>query len=253
MPDALVDSRFVEAPVVKAPPHVRFYAGAPLITPTGVAIGSLCVLDLKPNWEFSEENRSILTDLAATVVELFEAKARQIELVKCTDEIAHLARHDPLTGLPNRRRLVEIYNGMAREKLAREAALLYLDLDGFKAVNDAHGHSHGDDLLRQVAGRIQNCLPPLARVARLGGDEFAVLLPSTTNSISAEASLLARCLISKIESPYVIGRNHVTIGCSIGIAMSGVKSDLDDLLNKADKFLYQAKNTGRGRYLSEAV
>ena len=253
VPDATVDSRFIEAPVVKDAPHVRFYAGAPLITPTGVAIGSLCVLDVKPELNFSEENRRILTDLAATSVELFEAKARNIELLKCTAEIAHLARHDSLTGLPNRRRLIEIYNEMAREQRENGVALLYLDLDGFKAVNDTHGHSYGDDLLRQVAGRIQTCLPPLARVARLGGDEFAVLLHSTQDNLAAEASVLARHLMTKIERPYMIGRNHVTIGCSIGIALSRPGSDLDDLLSRADVFLYQAKNTGRGRYLLEAV
>jgi diguanylate cyclase (GGDEF)-like protein len=142
---------------------------------------------------------------------------------------------------------------MARDQRKNGVALLYLDLDGFKAVNDTHGHSYGDDLLRQVAARIQICMPPLARVARLGGDEFAVLLPSTADDLAAEASVLARRLMKKIERPYVIGRNHVAIGCSIGIALSRVGSDLDDLLSRADVFLYQAKNTGRGRYFLEAV
>jgi diguanylate cyclase (GGDEF)-like protein len=253
VPDASADSRFVDAPIVKGAPYVRFYAGAPLITPNGVAIGSLCVLDVKPEFDFSDENRRILSDLAATSVELFEAKARHIELLKCTDEIAHLARHDSLTGLPNRRRLVEIYSEMAREQQENGVALLYLDLDGFKAVNDTHGHSYGDELLRQVADRIETCIPPFARVARLGGDEFAVLLPSTADSLAAAASVLARRLMTKIERPYVIGRSHVTIGCSIGIALNRAGSDLDDLLSRADAFLYQAKNTGRGRYLLEAV
>jgi diguanylate cyclase (GGDEF)-like protein len=253
VPDATVDRRFIDAPVVKAAPHVRFYAGAPLITPTGVAIGSLCVLDVKPEFNFSAESRCILADLAATSVELFEAKARHIELLKCTDEIAHLARHDSMTGLPNRRRFIEIYDEMARDHRKNCVALLYLDLDGFKAVNDTHGHSNGDDLLRQVAARIQTCMPPLARVARIGGDEFAVLLPSTDDNLAAEASVLARRLMTQIERPYIIGRNHVTIGCSIGIALSRPGSDLDDLLSRADVFLYQAKNTGRGRYLLEAV
>jgi len=96
-------------------------------------------------------------------------------------------------------------------------------------------------------------LPPLARVARLGGDEFAVLLPSTADNLAAEASVLARRLMAKIEAPYLVGRKHVSIGCSIGIALSRGGSNLDDLLSRADVFLYQAKNTGRGRYLLEAV
>ncbi len=253
VPDATADRRFVEAPIVKAAPHVRFYAGAPLITPSGVAIGSLCVLDVKPEFEFTEESQSILSDLAATSVELFEAKARHIELLKCTDEIAHLARHDPLTGLPNRRRLIEIFHGMERQQRENDVALLYLDLDSFKAVNDTHGHNGGDDLLRQVAARIKTCMPPLACGARLGGDEFAVLLHSTEDNLAAEASAFARRLMTKIEQPYMIGRNRVAIGCSIGIALSRPGSDLDDLVSRADVFLYQAKNTGRGRYLLEAV
>jgi diguanylate cyclase (GGDEF)-like protein len=253
VPDAVADSRFVDAPVVKASPHVRFYAGAPLITPTGVAIGSLCVLDVKPDSSFSEESRRILSDLASTAVELFEAKARQIELVRCTNEIAHLARHDFLTGLPNRRRLVEIHAEMVRGKRENGVALLYLDLDGFKAVNDTRGHSQGDDLLRQVAARIQICLPPLARVARLGGDEFAVLLPSTSNNLTEDASDLAHRLTTTIKQPYLTGDALVTIGCSIGIALSRDGSDLDDLLSRADRLLYQAKNMGRGRCFAEAV
>ncbi len=253
VPDAIADRRFVDAPVVKGAPYIRFYAGAPLVTPAGVAIGSLCVLDVKPEANFSEESRRILTDLASTTVELFEAKARQIELLKCTNEIAQLARHDSLTGLPNRRRLAEIYNEMTREQRDNNIALLYLDLDGFKAVNDTHGHGQGDMVLREIATRIQACLPTHGRVARLGGDEFAVLLPSTTNDLATEASVLASQLMTRIEHPYMNGNTRVDIGCSIGIALSNKGLELDNLLGRADELMYQAKNTGRARYVLEAA
>lgn len=253
VPDAAVDARFVDAPVVKDAPHIRFYAGAPLVTPSGVSIGSLCVLDTKPDTDFSDSNKRLLSDLAATVVELFESRAQQTELLRCTHEIAHLARHDPLTGLPNRRRLAEVFEGL-RERNSNAVALLYLDLDGFKVVNDSHGHVAGDIILQQAADRIAACLPPDAIAARLGGDEFAILLPSASEArLEDEAATLAHKLMTRISRPYVSLSPGMPIGCSIGIAKSKDGSDLDDLLGRADEMLYRAKHNGRGRYALEAA
>ena len=94
VPDALDDSRFQMAPIVAGPPNVRFYAGTPLVSPNGVAIGSLCVLDTRPHLDFDARSSQILANLAGTVVELLEARSRQIELAACTEELAHLARHE---------------------------------------------------------------------------------------------------------------------------------------------------------------
>ena len=249
VPDALEDPRFADAPVVRNPPHLRFYAGAPLVTPSGTAIGSLCVLDVEPGTEFPTESRRLLQDLASTAVELFEARARQIELLRCTDEIAYLARHDPLTGLANRRRLAELFDVIARDKVPGSIALLYLDLDGFKPVNDTYGHARGDELLRQVADRIRVCLPPHASVARLGGDEFVVLLPAAGDDLAGEAAFLARRLMASIERSYESGDCRVRIGCSIGIAIGQPTASIEDLLARADETLYRVKSEGRGRYL----
>jgi diguanylate cyclase (GGDEF)-like protein len=248
VPDARKDPRFAEAPVVRGAPHFRFYAGAPLITPDGTPIGSLCVLDGQPGGEFDGESRSVLTNLASLAVELLEARARQIELLTCTKDIAHLARHDPLTGLPNRRRLAEILDECKARPGAYEVALLYLDLDGFKAVNDRYGHSCGDTLLAQVADRIRTCLPSSASAARLGGDEFAIILGRAGPDLKRRAAFVARRLLTAIKRPFVNGAVELRIGCSIGIAVGPIATSLEGLLARADEALYGAKTRGRGRY-----
>jgi diguanylate cyclase (GGDEF)-like protein len=159
-------------------------------------------------------------------------------------EIDFLAKHDPLTGLGNRRRLQELLAEVHDEP---HLALFYLDLDGFKDVNDRLGHAVGDTLLQQVADRIRTCLPEGAHVARLGGDEFAVLLHGSS-SIMSTAENVARHLVTAIGHPYQIGDHFPEIGVSIGVAMVRGDYGLDASLLAADNALYAAKMAGRGRY-----
>jgi diguanylate cyclase (GGDEF)-like protein len=238
------DPRFLNAPVVAMPPHFQFYAGAPLVAPSGACVGSLCVLDTESHREFSTNDRSILTALAATVVELLEARTRQIALAERNAQIEFLAKHDPLTGLGNRRRLQEMLEETRDES---HIALFYLDLDGFKNINDRLGHAVGDTLLKQVADRIRTSLPAAAHVARLGGDEFAVVLRDGS-SIMSTAENLARSLVMAIGHPYQIDDNSPEIGVSIGVAIVRGDYGLDASLLTADNALYVAKMTGRGRY-----
>ncbi len=246
--DAARDPRFADTPLVDRAPYIRFYAGAPLVTPQGVRVGSLCVLDVVPNSGFTEQDRGILADLASTAVDLLEARARQIELARCTREIAYLARHDPLTGLPNRRHLAELHRDADRP--GRGLALLYLDLDGFKAVNDERGHACGDLLLRQVADRIRSCLPPGASVARVGGDEFAILLPGPPETVRTRAAALAQRLIRLMDLRHDDAASGASVGCSIGIAAAEASgTGLDVMLGLADAALYRAKQEGRGRFI----
>jgi diguanylate cyclase (GGDEF)-like protein len=244
VPDALADARFSNAPVVCGAPGVRFYAGAPLITPDGVCIGSLCVLNTEPQRGFSDSEKAILMDLAATAMELIEARARQLELAECTKEIAHLATHDPLTGLPNRRLLHERMIGLP---VRQQVALFYLDLDGFKAVNDRFGHAFGDVLLKQVAKRLTEVVPPYASVARLGGDEFAILL-SAGDGVQSDSEVIAQRVIEVLGREFNVGDETVNIGVSAGLALATSESDLDVLLGKADAALYAAKLSGKGCY-----
>ena len=244
VPDAQADPRFADAPVVVGPPYIRFYAGAPLITPSGARIGSLCILNPEPHAEFCADKRAILTDLAATAVELLEARTRQVALAERNQQITFLASHDPLTGLANRRRLQEL---LTEARTDPHIALLYLDLDGFKDINDQLGHAVGDALLCQVADRMRTRLPEGAQVARLGGDEFAVLLRNQSN-LPAQAEGLARGLIEALGQPYRLEDHTAGIGVSIGVAITRGDCGLDAGLHAADQALYVAKQAGRGRY-----
>jgi len=164
--------------------------------------------------------------------------------------VQHLAFHDVLTGLPNRAlfddrldHALAIYRGTAEHRLA----LLYLDLDRFKKVNDTLGHPAGDNLIREFAGRLSGIIRVNDTAARLGGDEFAII-QSNVSSL-AETEALCRRIIATAAEPFLIGGTQVFVGVSIGVALAG-KDGLDatELTRKADIALYQSKAQGRGRH-----
>ena len=163
------------------------------------------------------------------------------------DRITYMARHDALTDLPNRVALHEIGNAMLGQLRPGQAlAVLCLDLDRFKPVNDGFGHATGDKLLRQVAQRLQRGGRGGATVARMGGDEFVVLHRVETLT---DAESLARRLIAAVSAPYDIEGLRVEIGMSAGIVLSGEDDgNVIPLLQNADLALYQAKADGRGTY-----
>ncbi len=247
VPDAAADPRFVDAPVVAGPPHVRFYAGAPLIVPSGAHIGTLCLLGPKPG-SFDAKQRRILLDLARTAVELLEARSRQMRMAERSVEIAHLAQHDPLTKLANRRlfsdHMEEAISQIGEE---RQAAVLLVDLDRFKPVNDSLGHQAGDALLQQVAERLLANLRSTDKVARIGGDEFAVV--QLGPQARRHAADMAARLITALSAPYHLEGCTVTIGASIGIALVDQTEPLSEqIFQHADNALYQAKSRGGGTY-----
>jgi diguanylate cyclase (GGDEF)-like protein len=165
--------------------------------------------------------------------------------VEAERRVLHLAHHDTLTGLLNRYTLRERLQVRLGEADG-QAALLVLDLDGFKTVNDTLGHRSGDLLLAQVAARLEHeCAGRDAAVARLGGDEFAVLL---ANKDAREAESLARVLLGSLCAPYELEQDRqVRIGASIGIALAPQDGDdCETLLSRADIALYAAKSAGRG-------
>ncbi|WP_458094572.1 putative bifunctional diguanylate cyclase/phosphodiesterase [Roseomonas sp. WA12] len=163
-------------------------------------------------------------------------------------KLAHMAHHDSLTGLPNRtlfhKHVQHLFGGASR---GNGAAVLTLDLDRFKAVNDTLGHPAGDTLLRLVSDRLQNCTRSTDLVARLGGDEFAVVQEATGQPDDATA--LSQRLLAALAEPFLIEGQQVTIGTSIGIALGeeGL-NDPDELLKRADLALYRAKGDGRGTW-----
>jgi len=162
--------------------------------------------------------------------------------------ITHLATHDALTGLPNRTLLAERL-GSAFSELARggrAVAVICLDLDDFKGVNDTFGHPAGDDLLRQVGGRLTALSPPGSTVARLGGDEFAMVLSGS--ELGDGVLRLAEEALVQLRRPFLIADQFVSADASLGIAISTpTDADGDDLLRRADLALYVAKADGGRR------
>jgi diguanylate cyclase (GGDEF)-like protein len=162
--------------------------------------------------------------------------------------IHHMARHDALTDLPNRSFLKEsLAEGLKRVRRGDTMAVLCMDLDRFKAVNDTLGHPIGDQLLQVVAERIRACIRETDTAARFGGDEFAVLQLGAHQPQGA--TVLASRLVETLGAPYAIGDHQLVIGCSVGIAMAPSDGeDAEDLLKNADLALYRAKLDGRGLY-----
>lgn len=164
-------------------------------------------------------------------------------------ELAHQVRSDPLTGLANRLNFRESTSrALARiERHPGMMGVLFLDLDGFKAVNDSLGHAAGDEVLIQVAQRLRRAIRREDMVARLGGDEFAVLLVELRDV--SEAAATARRILESLEENMFIGNHVIQISTGVGIAVTDQGSVTpDELINRADVALYQAKRAGRGRW-----
>jgi len=362
IPDALLDPRFATNPLVTGSPNIRFYAGVPLRSPGGYAIGSLCIIDHRPRNGFSDKDRANLQSLATIVTDRLEIRrlavagaigqtrfeniaATSPDGIICADHhgditfwnaacerlfgftadgavgksldiivpermrgghggglqrvaaggkprlvgttveldavrqdgvefpvelslsmwreadqvsfgaiirdigerranqtrLFNLAHLDNLTGLPNRTVLLDRIEESAKTE---PLAVLMVDLDGFKNVNDTLGHIAGDAVLRQVAERILKCVRSIDTVARLGGDEFAILMPNSLDQ--AAAAETADCIIAAIGAPYATDGQMVHIGTSIGIAFGPRDGEFaEDLLSAADLAMYQAKGEGR--------
>lgn len=164
------------------------------------------------------------------------------------NQITHMAHYDALTDLPNRGQFYERIDALlARAPPNDRFALLSLDLDRFKRVNDTLGHPVGDKLLQAVAARLRSCVRETDIVARLGGDEFAVVQEPLSKP--GDAALLATRLIDAVNAPYQIDGHEVTVGTSIGVAFAPSDgADADRLMKKADLALYSAKADGGSRY-----
>jgi diguanylate cyclase (GGDEF)-like protein len=165
------------------------------------------------------------------------------------EKLAYLAHHDPLTSLPNRTKFREDLEQTLRlVNRDGRVAVLCLDLDHFKEINDSLGHPIGDDLLKEVACRLRTSVREADTVARLGGDEFAIVRAGADLQVS-ESSSLAERLVEIVGAPYVIQGHQLNIGVSIGIAIApNDGEDPDQLLKNADMALYRAKEDGRGTY-----
>jgi diguanylate cyclase (GGDEF)-like protein len=169
-------------------------------------------------------------------------------LQQAQDRAVYLSAHDVLTGLPNR----AVFTDRLRQahalgqRTGASAAILFLDLDRFKFINDTLGHAAGDLVLRTVAQRLRGCLRATDTLARLGGDEFAVILPPDVTPQIID--ILAQRLIQAVERPIDINGTAGSVGVSIGVALSEPGIDQDQWLQNADVALYRVKSSGRGQW-----
>ncbi|MGY1821865.1 putative bifunctional diguanylate cyclase/phosphodiesterase [Geodermatophilus sp. SYSU D00079] len=187
---------------------------------------------------------------AVAVAAAWAADRRQRRTRRRTQaELAQLAFSDGLTGLANRALFTDRLE-LALRRTARtgdEVAVVFLDLDGFKSVNDSLGHATGDSLIRAVAGILQGAVRTEDTLARLGGDEFAILVERAPGV--QEATRIAERVLTALAGPVDLGGQRVTVSASIGIATGDVAATASSLLRDADNAMYWAKGAGRGRYV----
>ena len=231
IPDALQDERFCDNPMVAGPPHVRFYAGCPLRGPGGRKLGTLCIIDSKPR-AFSDEDVEMLVDLALMVEREFSA--------------IEWATVDELTGLSNRRGFMMLAQHSlqlcTRQNIP--AALVFIDLDHLKQVNDQLGHAEGDWVLVTFAQHLMKAFRSSDVVARLGGDEFLVLL--TNHSEAAAESAMAR-LQQALDATNEAEARGYDISFSYGLVEFDPKRHhtIGALISEGDSLMYKTKKARR--------
>ena len=252
------DERLVAAATLRA-------TGKPVVSSTLLAL-SIPMIDeqfvvLTARWDETEEHTDPTETPSARVeiLELFAAQAgaslhnaqvhRGLEELK--DRLDHEASHDPLTALANRRLFTdELERATGRGRPGDLVGVLFVDLDGFKEVNDKYGHDTGNDLLVAVASRLRDCVRPGDLVARIGGDEFTIML-TRLESVAPTATIAQR-ICDAISEPFELGARTVHISASVGIALAPARStESGDLLRRADAAMYLAKSHGKARWMMD--
>jgi len=188
-------------------------------------------------------------DLQGRLLGLADQAVTSFQNVRLLEQISHMAWHDPLTGLPNRRLLEDRVNQelVRARRVGESLCMFFIDMDHFKAVNDTLGHAGGDELIRQVARRLCDTVRRQDTVSRIGGDEFAVLLPGLGDLNAIEH--LARRALESLSAPYMVQGKEVLTSASIGIALSPHHADTyEGLFNRADKAMYSSKDLGRNTF-----
>ena len=270
VPDAHADARFSASPLVVGDPYIRFYMGAPLVTPDGHVLGSLCTIDRVVRHP-TEQQALALQALARHVMQLLELRHRNREIRELLSERAvqmrELSNYQVLLEQHNRQlltesrtdRLTKIGNRMALDqylvaahqdsvKLHRPLSILLIDVDYFKPYNDQFGHPAGDEVLQQVAALLYDSCRSTDFAARYGGEEFMLILPETTARTAVQVAERLRHRIEEEQFP----NRQITV--SIGVArMISRKSQqpitVPELVRYADQALYQAKGAGRNQVM----
>lgn len=217
---------------------IRAMMAAPLWE-NGKVTGTLAVASPRPDRAYDARDQEVLQAFA-------EHASLALTDAKNYSDAAHGAFHDLLTGLPNRARFLDrLANAIWRgERAGTTTAVLFIDLDGFKRINDSLGHAAGDEMLIEVASRLDECLRPTDTAARFGGDEFAILLEDLSRG--AAATMVASRIMASLQAPVLLGGRSVVISASVGVALH--RQGEQDLLRDADLAMYRAKSLGKNRY-----
>jgi len=262
--DARTDPRFFDNPVVVDEPHIRFYAGAPLLSSDGLPLGTLCVFDAAPG-QLSPGQRDALSALSRQVSLVMELRryAHEIQqhmtdrawyeqrLAEYNDllelqnaDLAEQSRTDPLTGLPNRRAMSTALEAAVvdADGHPRATAVVLLDIDHFKTVNDLYGHATGDHVLAELARLLRAHFAGHGLAARYGGEEFVVLMPDTPLATAELQCDFLRMAVADLP----LG---LPLTISIGVAAHRHGDAIEQTLARADAALYRAKGEGRNRVI----
>ena len=227
VPDAALDERFSDNPLVTGDPKIRFYAGCPLSVSNGSKIGTLCLIDRQPR-VLSDDDRELLEDLAAMAEQEIAA--------------VQLATMDELTLLSNRRGFIALAQHAINvcKRQHKSASLLFFDLNKFKKINDQFGHAEGDRALSAFSGALRNVFRDSDVVGRLGGDEFVVLLSDSEGEAAAHALSRLTDVLDQINQRDQRGYD---IQYSVGTALFDPErhSSIESLLEEADGLMYADK------------
>ncbi len=248
IPDLSEDVRTARMPLTVGEPHLRMYSSVALNSSDGYALGTLCVMDVKPG-RLDAGQRRLLQGLARQVMALIELRAKEKALQASLHELEQLATTDELTGLHNRRSLLHrLKFEVARTRRFRTPlSAVMIDLDHFKRVNDEYGHAAGDRVLADIGRLLRENIRVIDIAGRYGGEELCLLLPNTP---AEGARKLAESLRAKIAAQvHHDGARSIEVTASFGIASFNHMEidDADSLLRQADAALYRAKQNGRNR------
>ena len=249
VPDMMKDPEYSTSRLVIKAPKFRFYAGYPIKNPEGNIIGTFCVFDQKPK-RAADALMTILTDLGGmaehelATVDLWDA---QNELVEKLGEARHQAMLDTLTQVWNRRGGMELLEMMLEHgrETHEQFAVCMADVDFFKAINDTHGHTVGDRVLRDIASALVSSVRPNDMVVRYGGDEFMLVLRDCSEATARKVALRIRNELQRKQFSALDEVAAVTLSLGITVNEHLATDTVEDIINRADQALYHTKKSGR--------
>lgn len=251
--DAFSDLRFLDNPLVKSEPNIRFYAGYPIRSIDGYKIGTLCIIDSKSR-EYTQEQLNALKDFAGMVEDIIHNQKQGLMhkiLINELDEVERKSLIDPLTRTWNRKAIEQfLEKKLLLSKAQNEKfGLGLIDIDNFKLLNDTYGHIAGDVALQAITKTLLDCLRSYDVLARWGGEEFIAVID--TNNKNTLTSILERARKEIEKTPIMFEGNNLSISFTAGVVLVEPLNfeTISKLISLADKALYEGKNNGKNRLI----